>query len=91
MDADKALIQSWFPCHYCHQSGHLTHDCPHTFDIRTMTNEERLELLPELLTLAESMEVLSPPTDLNRPAKEGLNEGLSAEGLSKEHFGSRSG
>ena len=91
MDVDKVLIQSWFPCHHYHQSGHLTCDCPCTFDIRTMTNEERLELLPELPTLAESTEVLSTSTDLDRPAEQGPNKGLSAEEPSKENFGSSSG
>ena len=89
MDVDKALIQSWSPCHCCHQSRHLTCDCPH--DIRTMTDEERLELFPKLLTLTESTEILSPSTDLERLTKEGLDEGLLAKELSKEHFGSCSG
>ena len=35
------------------QPGHYTHECPQAFDIRSMTMEEKLELLPELLTLAD--------------------------------------
>ena len=91
MDVDKALIQSQFPCHHCHQLGHLARNCPHTFDIWTMTAEERLGLLPKLITLAESIEIPSPSMDPNRLTEDGSDEGLLVEELSKEHFGSHSG
>ena len=56
-----------------------------------MMLEVRLGLLPELLTLTESTETLTPPTDLVGLAEDGSGEGLEAERLSKEHFGSHSG
>ena len=91
MDVDKVLTQSWFLCCCCHQSGHLTCNCPCAFDIRTMTDEERLELLPKLLALPESTEIPSPSMDLDGLAEGGPNEGLLSEEPSKEHFGSHSG
>ena len=40
-------------CLQCQQSGHYAHECPQAFDIRSMTMEEKLELLLELLTLVD--------------------------------------
>ena len=50
-------------CLQCQQPGHYVHECPQAFDIRSMTMEEKLELLPELLTLADlSKETTSEET-----------------------------
>jgi len=56
-----------------------------------MTSEERLGLLPELLALAEAIEIPSPSIDFERPVKGSLDEGLTAKEPSKRDFGSRSG
>jgi len=91
MDVNKARIQTRIHCYHCHQSGHLARNCPHAFDVWTMTPGERLGLLPELLALAEATETLSPSTDFERLADEVLEEGLIIKKLSKENFGDRSG
>ena len=91
MDVDKALNQIQFPCHHCHQPGHLACNCPHAFDIWTMMSEERLGFLPELLTLTKATEILSPSIDLERPTKGSLDEVLTAEELGEVNFGTCSG
>ena len=40
-------------CLQCWQPGHYAHECPQAFDIQSMTMEEKLELLLELLTLVD--------------------------------------
>ena len=40
-------------CLQCWQPGHHAYKCPQAFDIQSMTMEEKLELLPELLTLVD--------------------------------------
>lgn len=39
-------------CYYCQQLGHYAKECLQAFNIQTMTLEERLEMIPELLALA---------------------------------------
>ena len=56
-----------------------------------MTSEERLGLLPELITLVEGTEIPSPSTDLERPAKGSSDEGLTAKELGEGDFESHSG
>ena len=48
-------------CFHCQQPGHYAHKCPQAFDIRLMTMEEKLELLPKFLALADVSKV--PPTE----------------------------
>ena len=43
-------------CHHCNRSRHYTWECPQSFDIWTITTQERLELLLELLALADTSE-----------------------------------
>ena len=55
MEVDRTRARTETPglCHCCHKPGHYVQDCPLSFDIRTMSTEEKLELLPELLALAD--------------------------------------
>ena len=53
-------------CLQCPQPGHYARKCPQAFDIRSMTMEEKLELLQELLTLAD----LSKETTLQEASKQ---------------------
>ena len=47
----------------CQQPGHYAHECPQAFDIRLMTMEEKLELLPEFLALVDVSQVLPMEND----------------------------
>ena len=40
-------------CFQCQKPGNYSQECPQAFDIRSMTTEEKLELLPEFLALAD--------------------------------------
>ena len=42
--------------------GHYAQECPLSFDIQTMSIEEKLELLPELLVLANMSKALETET-----------------------------
>ena len=48
-------------CFHCWQPGHYAHEFPQAFDIRSMTMEEKLELLPEFLALVDVSQV--PPME----------------------------
>ena len=61
-------------CLQCRQPGHYAGKCPQAFDIRSMTMEEKLELLQELLTLAD----LSKETTLQE-ASEQADPGVSED------------
>ena len=89
MDVDKARAS--LTCFFCYQSGHLAYDCPQAFDIRTMTPKEILGLLPELLTLANSMEIPNSPIDPEGLVRDGEREALYLKELAEEHFGNHSG
>ena len=56
-----------------------------------MTPEERLGLLPELLALANSVEILSSLTDPEGLVGDSEREALDPKELVEEHFGNRSG
>ena len=55
MEVDRARARAMPPgtCYRCKKTGHYAQDCPLSFDIRSMSVEEKLELLPELLALAD--------------------------------------
>ena len=55
MDIDRAHRRGnhTIVCLQCQQPGHYAHKYPQAFDIQSMTMEEKLELLLELLTLAD--------------------------------------
>ena len=44
-------------CFHCQQPGHYACECPRAFDIQSMTMEEKLELLPGFLALADVSQV----------------------------------
>jgi len=89
MDIDNTRAS--LVCFRYHQSGHLACDCPQAFNIQTMTPEERLGLLPELLALTNSEETLGLPTDPEGLIRDSAGEALEPKELTEEHFGNRSG
>ena len=44
-------------CHHCHRTGHYASECLQEYNIQTMTMEEKLGLLPELLVLTDSLDI----------------------------------
>ena len=40
-------------CWHCNKPGHYARECPNTFDVQMMTMQKKLELIPELLALAD--------------------------------------
>ena len=86
MDVDRAQARVTPPgvCLWCKKPGHYARECPLSFDIRTMSVEERLELLPELLALADLSGVRSAETEAETEVVEALEE-------EEEGFGACSG
>jgi hypothetical protein len=86
MDVDRTRSQGNFPmtCRRCNKPGHYARECPHAFDVRTMTLQEKLELIPELLALADVSRVPSSELD----SEEDL--GVVPEEEDKEGFGNSS-
>ena len=69
-------------CQCCNKPGHYARECPNAFDVRMMTVEEKLELIPELLALADVSGV--PPSENNSEAE--IESEMPEK--SKEDFGS---
>ena len=72
-------------CHRCHRTGHYASECLREYDIRTITVEEKLELLPELLALADTLDVhhVGSEPDAERD--------LKPKNEAREDFGNSSG
>lgn len=76
MEVDAARQRTSAPqvCFRCHQPGHYAKVCPHRFDVRAMSFEERMDLLEQLLAEADvagaktSEETPSEPDIPNRSA-----------------------
>ena len=88
MDVDWTHGRTSFPiiCWHCNKPGHYARECPNAFDVRMMTMEEKLELIPKLLALADISGV--PPSENNFEAE--IKSEQTPE-KSKEDFGSCSG
>jgi hypothetical protein len=71
-------------CLRCKKPGHYARECPLSFDIRTMSVEERLELLPELLALADLSGTRLAEPEVETEVVEELEE-------EEAGFGARSG
>ena len=86
MDVDRARARVTPPgvCLRCKKPGHYTRECPLSFDIRTMNVEEQLELLPELLALADLSGIGSAEIEEETEVVEALEE-------EEEGFRARSG
>ena len=65
IDVDCTHSQSNFPiiCQCCNKPGHYARECPNAFDIWNMTTQEKLELIPKLPALADTLEM--PPLENN--------------------------
>ena len=85
MDVDQTHGWTNFPiiCWCCNKPGYYARECPNTFDVQMMTTQEKLELIPELLALADMLGV--PPLENNSKAK---MESEKTPERSKEDFGS---
>ena len=89
MEVNRAQPKGGYPivCHCCNQTGHYARSCPQSYDVQTMTIEERLELLPELLALANNSDT---PNHEGLPAHK-VEENSEPEAHMKEGFGTSSG
>jgi len=87
MDVDRPRPRNDYPvvCHHCHKTGPYTLECPQGYDIQTMTAEEKLELLLELLVLADGSEAW------HIESKPKVTRGLRPEEEMLEDFASSSG
>ena len=88
MDVDRTHGRTSFPiiCRRCNKPGNYARECPNAFDVRMMTMEEKLELIPELLALADVSGVF--PLENNSESEIELEK---MPEKSKEDFGSCSG
>jgi len=59
MEVDLSKSRQALPslCFRCRQPGHQARECPLRFDVRTMTAEEKMDLLETLLTEADTAQV----------------------------------
>lgn len=57
VDASKQRRLTPPVCFRCQQPGHLAKECPHRFDVRAMTQDERKDLLEQLLVEADMAQV----------------------------------
>jgi hypothetical protein len=69
MDVDASKHRNSTPsvCFRCHQPGHYAKECPHRYDVRAMTSEERMDLLEQLLTEADIAQSTSEPASDSAP------------------------
>ena len=74
-------------CYCCNQTRHYTWDCPQSYDVQTITIEEKLELLPKLLALANGS---NDPHPEGQPTCE-AGEISKSEAEPKEDFATSSG
>jgi hypothetical protein len=57
VDASKQRRPSPALCFRCHKPGHRANECPLRYDIRTLTRDEKIDLLEQLLTEADLADV----------------------------------
>ena len=74
-------------CYRCNLTGHYTWNFPQSYDVWTMTIDERLELLPELLAIANGSS--GPHLEGQPTCEAGETSELEAE--PKENFATSSG
>ena len=65
MDVDWTHGQSKFPVIFwhCNKPGYYSRECSNMFDVQMMTMQEKLELIPEVLALADISGI--PPLEDN--------------------------
>ena len=87
MEVNRARARSdhMVVCHCCCRTGNYASECFWAYDLWTMTMEEKLELPPELLGLADSSDV---PHIKRKPEVVG---GLRPKEEMPDDFGSSSG
>ena len=57
IDATKHGGVQAMVCYRCSKTGHLHKDCPQGFDVRFMTEDERVDWVQQLLVSADLKEV----------------------------------
>ena len=80
VDANRQRGPSAVTCYRCGKTGHVRKDCPHTFDVRFMTTEEREDFIQQELAAMdvratsssqlEEEEVVAPPVEEERVEEE---------------------
>ena len=57
VDRERLRTDHLVVCCHCHRTSHYASECPQAYDIQTMTAEEKIELLLELLALEDTLDV----------------------------------